>query len=336
MNDGSSPRSLVPETPTPAFAVALFGRTSREDLAAFSSSALVILAEYAWRHLLSERMPGAHALRIFDPEGADPAFGGISVIEIVNDDMPFLLDSTLAELAAQGVEARLVAHPILGVARDENGRVTGVVNNPNGATLPGESLIHIHVARLDEGGRARLIEGLDKVLADVRACVGDWAAMRVRLEEAIKDWRDAPPVLPADEIAEAIQFLEWLAADNFTFLGMREYRLDEFSGNGGVDFNPMGHTGLGILRDPDLKVLRRGRELVNITPEVREFLEQKQALIITKANVLARVHRRAHMDYIGVKQFTPGGRLVGELRIVGLFTATAYTRPAAQIGRAHV
>ena len=158
----------VPETPSPAFAVALFGRVPREALAHFSSSALVILAEYAWRHLRADRAPGRPALRIFDPEGADPAFAQISVIEIVNDDMPFLLDSTLAELAAQGIETRLVAHPVFAVGRDEEGRATSVSHHLAGARTPHESLIHIQVARLDEDIRARLIEALEKVYADVQ------------------------------------------------------------------------------------------------------------------------------------------------------------------------
>src|SRR5204862_6259876 len=89
--------------------------------------------------------------------------------------------------------------------------------------------------------------------------------------------------------------------------------------------------GLGILRAREVRVLRRGTELVSITPEIMQFLKEPKALIITKANVRSRFHRRVHMDYIGIKRFDPEARLTRELRIVGLLTSTAYTRPARSI-----
>jgi glutamate dehydrogenase len=126
---------------------------------------------------------------------------------------------------------------------------------------------------------------------------------------------------------EALQFLEWIAGDNFTLLGMRAYR---FPG-GDVAADPIEGSGLGILRDPDVKVLRKNSEMVTTTPEIRAFLAKPQALIITKANVKSRVHRRVHLDYVGVKLFTPDGRLDGELRILGLLTSNAYTGSARAI-----
>src|SRR5207302_801819 len=114
---------------------------------------------------------------------------------------------------------------------------------------------------------------------------------------------------------------------NFTFLGVREY---SFPGPSG-DIEPKFETGLGILRAREVRVLRRGTELVSITPEIMQFLKEPKALIITKANVRSRVHRRVHMDYIGVKRFDADGELSGEFRIVGLFTSTAYTRSTRSI-----
>src|SRR5690606_24306184 len=131
------------------------------------------------------------------------------------------------------------------------------------------------------------------------------------------------------ELGEAIAFLQWLVHDNFTFLGVRQYTY--VADDEGGHLAPIDATGLGILRDPELRLLRRGTELVAITPEIRDFLHELVPLIVTKASVRARVHRRAHMDYIGVKLFDNDGHLRGELRVVGLFTSTAYTRSARQI-----
>ena len=324
--------SSRPEIPA-AFDKILYGRTAREDLAQYGPGAVAFLTEAAWRHLTAPRQPGRHSLRLIEPQG-DRQLAGVTIIQVVNDDMPFLLDSTLAELSDQGLDLRLVAHPIFRIARDAEGNCLAV--HPDaaaaGATAKRESLIHIHVARLADPSRAaRLAESLDRIYSEVRVSVADWSPMRARIADAAGHYRTDPPPLPADEIAEAVQFLDWLADDNFTFLGLRQYRLEEIADEGTPNFDPIGDSGLGILRDPAVKVLRRGRDLVTITPEVLEFLREPHALIITKANVKSRVHRHAHMDYIGIKLFSAGGKLEGELRLVGLFTAGAYTRSTLTI-----
>jgi glutamate dehydrogenase len=245
--------------------------------------------------------------------------------------MPFLVDSTMAELTEQGIEVALVAHPIIAVERDEQGKLLRFYGEtlPEGAKGERESLIHFHIARLDSSAdRQKLIDGLAKTLNDVRACVTDWRAMRARIEEAIKILSANPPPLPIDDVAEASQFLQWLCADHFTFMGLREYRFSPDSD--ALDDIGTGE-GLGILRDPDVKVLRRGSEMVVMTPEIREFMREPTVLMVVKANVSSRVHRRVRLDYVGIKLYSPDGRLEGELRLVGLFTSAAYTRSARQI-----
>ncbi len=317
---------LAPGLPA-NFVAALFGRAAPEDLAAYKAADLAALAAGAFAQLSQPRPHGRHLLRIGEPPaglGSD-----ITLIEIVNDNMPFLLDSTLAEIAEHGVELRLVAHPIVAVERDSEGRLTGFGGLASQAepALRRESLIQIHVERIIDAARIdRLSEGLDRVYADVRVSVADWRAMRARIGAAIAEYKANPPPLAADEVAEAIAFLEWLEDDNFTFLGLREYRLEATaSGAGAYQLDALGGSGLGTLRDPAVRVLKRGRELVTVTPEVLEFLREPHPLIITKANVKSRVHRRVHMDYVGIKMFGQDGRLEGELRLVGLFTASAYT-----------
>ncbi|WP_111417343.1 NAD-glutamate dehydrogenase, partial [Rhodoplanes roseus] len=139
-----------------------------------------------------------------------------------------------------------------------------------------------------------------------------------------------PPALPNGEVAEAVAFLRWLLDDNFTFLGLRTYAIEGDAGTA-VESGGDPSDALGILRQENVRVLRRGRELVTMTPEVMEFLQEPKALIITKANARSRVHRRVHLDYVGIKRFDGAGRVVGELRLLGLFTATAYTRSARSI-----
>nr|PZN44161.1 MAG: NAD-glutamate dehydrogenase [Pseudomonadota bacterium] len=311
----------------PGFVDLLIGRAALEDLAGYPVASLAALAVASYRHLTEPRPAGRHDVRLIDHEiERDGRRRDITVVEVINDNMPFLLDSTLAEIVDQGYEPSLVTHPILAVERAEDGtflRFAGeaAAGAPRGARR--ESLIHIHLPRIDdEAARLRLTQGLEAVYTDVERAVRDWSAMRGRLAGAAEAYKINPPPLPAEEVAEAIRFLEWIAADNFTILGVREYR---FAGGDASGSAPIEGTGLGILRDPDVRVLRRGRELVVMSPEITAFLARPVALIITKANVKSRVHRRAHLDYIGVKLFSEEGELAGELRIVGLFTANAYT-----------
>src|SRR5271157_4505379 len=188
----------------------------------------------------------------------------VSVVEIVNDDMPFLLDSVLGELSENGLEPLLVAHPIIGMKRDAAGRLIAWSAGLDGDGWKRESVIHIHVARLDdEPRRAAIVAALGEVLNEVRLAVQDWAAMRERANEAIAALATSAPPLPRDEAAEAVEFLQWLVAANFTFLGMRAYAL----AGDGIAYEPDMETALGILRSPAVKVLRRGRDLVSITPE---------------------------------------------------------------------
>ena len=160
------------------------------------------------------------------------------------------------------------------------------------------------------------------MLGEVRLAVLDWRAMRERVNANVAELKTNPPPLPVDEIAEAIQFLQWLLADNFTFLGVRDYNVD------GQSLQPDFDSALGIMRSRELRVLKRGNELLEITPEIMAFLKEPRLLIIAKANIHSRVHRRVYLDYIGVKRFDFSGNLIGEHRIVGLFTSTAYTRGA--------
>ncbi|HXY90742.1 MAG TPA: NAD-glutamate dehydrogenase, partial [Xanthobacteraceae bacterium] len=312
------------------FVAALFGRAAAEDLVAYSAQEIAALARAGFEHL-RERKLGVPGLAVSDPPpAAGPSLAAVTVVEICNDDMPFLLDSVLGEIAAHGSATRLVVHPIFTVERDAAGKLVAWKGEaPTKAKEHRESFIHVHIDRIDRARATALERALQVTLAEVRVAVSDWKKMRAEVQAAIDDLKKKSSPLPKEEVSEAAAFLEWLLADNFTFLGCREY---VFAGEGDkTELDPAYETGLGILRASDVRVLRRGGELVTMTPELREFMRLPAALIITKANVRSRVHRRVHMDYIGIKRFDAKGRLVGELRIVGLFTSTAYMHAAADI-----
>ncbi len=308
-------RSDVP----PAFVAQIFARGVPEDVVRYAATDLATLAERAW-DFLAERPAGSPKISCETLE-LDASHASITVIEIANDDMPFLVDSVMGELAEHRLIVRLVAHPVLGVKR-QGGRLVAL-GAPDAADSARESFIHIHIDPIaDDAARAGLVRALQVVLGEVRLAVQDWRTMIERVNGVIADLKTNPPPLPVDEIAEAIQFLQWLLADHFTFLGVRDYKFD------GHALNPDFDSALGIMRDRELKVLKRGEELLEFTPEIMAFLQEPRPLIIAKANIHAHVHRRVYLDYVGVKRFDAAGNLTGEFRIVGLFTSTAYTRSA--------
>ncbi len=312
-----------PDIPA-TFVSQLYARAVPEDVARYAAADLAELGERAW-DFFSQRKPAAPKIRC---ETVTLAVSGVrqtvTVIEAVNDDMPFLLDSVMGELAERRIDVLLVAHPVFGVTREDS-RLCAL-GAPGASHGTRESFIHVHVAPIaNESGRNEITRALETVLGEVRSAVDDWRAMLERVDNVIADLELNPPPLPVDEIAEAIQLLQWLRDNNFTFLGMRNYVCD------GAKLTPDFATALGVMRSPEVRVLRRGGEHLEITPEIMTFLREPRPLIIAKANVISRVHRRVYLDYVGVKRFDADGNLTGELRIVGLFTSTAYTRPAHAI-----
>ena len=305
-----------------AFSRQLFAGAAEDDLAAHSAEDLQAIAARAYG-FFSDRVPGRTQIRL-SPATGNGDRDAMTAIEIANDDMPFLVNSTLNVLNELGYPILFVLHPIIAVQRDARGKLIEVLQP--GSTAEGgvrESFMYIEVAGVvSEAQRERLKQELERTLADVLTAVLDWRPMQAGLD-AIEAYHRNPPPIPVEELTEGMAFLQWLLDDHFTFLGAPiQFRPERRSG----ELDAEEGSGLGILRRAEMQVLRRGGELVSITPEIRAFLMQPAALIITKSDVRANVHRRAAMDYIGVKLFNKQGELTGELRVVGLFTSTAYTR----------
>jgi glutamate dehydrogenase len=305
----------------------LLDRAPAEDVAAYGPAVLEKAAALAEKAVLAHRK-GASVVSIVTDPAISRAGRQLTAITVVNDNMPFLFDSVLGEVSDTAGEPSLVAHPVIAVRHDRKG-VSEVL--PDGGKDEGAdrlSVIHVHVNALtDEQARA-LEERLGRVLSQVRAAVEGWKPMLARLDRAISEFRYQPIPLDSRVIAEAVAFLEWLRDDNFTFLGMREFRYSGSEQSGTLTRSAS--PGLGILADPEVRVLRRA-EGEATTPEIRAFLYGPDPLIVTKANAKSIVHRRAYLDYIGIKTFDKKGALTGELRVVGLFTSTAYTRSVMKI-----
>ncbi len=314
--DGSDP-ALV------AFFAAFTRYASPEDLIHYTGPELAALVRLAFERSAARR-PGAPLIAILDPGCENPAFAKReTIIVAVNDDMPFLYDSASAELRAQGINIAAAFHPVVRETRAPSGA------RAKSGTEVLESFIVLSLDSVIDDDSAKAVrQGLANVFDTVRVVVKDWKPMLARLAETIGELKKKPPRIPDSELAENLAFLGWLADNHFTFLGCRDY---VFRGDGEGRLDAVYPSGLGVLTDPEARVVRRGSDRSSLTPELREFLTQPSPLVITKSSFRSVVHRRAHMDYVGVKKFDADGNLIGERRFIGLFTSTAYSQLPTEI-----
>jgi len=302
------------------FSRMFFSRVPPADLAEAGAEDLAEMALTAFRRL-KVRMPGTASVAVVDPAATGDRLRSPHALAVaVNDDMPFLVDSTTDELARRGLGVHLVIHPTLRVSRDAEGRLTALheADPPPGAVKESVILVCFD-QQTDPALLAEVEAGLTAVLADVRAAVEDWRTMLAKAWEAVGETARAHSAADPEEIPEAQAFLEWLIKDKFTFLGYREYRF----GEDGETLAIVADSGLGVLRDPEISILHGLRNFQGLPPEVREFLRQPRPLMVTKSNRRSTVHRAVPMDVVLVKQFDARGRIVGERVFVGLFTSVA-------------
>jgi glutamate dehydrogenase len=329
-------RTLRPKDAARAaeFTAQLYRTVSAEDLlerrAEDLAGAAASLLEFA-----AERAPGKLAIRILNPLASRDGFASShTVLQMVNDDMPFLVDSMTMALNARGRAIHLTVHPIMPVVRDAKGRMADLLTLEGYRADPGqakpESIMHVEFdreARADE--LEAIIADVRKALGDVRASVTDFRKMKAKCAEIVQALEQNPPPR-VEDVAEGKRFLEWLNDDHFTFLGYREYELIQDKGEDVL--RSVAGTGLGILRDGGAKKGNAVSKSFMVLPQkVRATARARDLLIITKANSIATVHRPGYMDYIGVKRFDAKGNVIGEQRFLGLFTSSAYQAEPTEV-----
>jgi glutamate dehydrogenase len=305
------------------FARRLFGRVADKDLVAAApeqrAGAAIALLAFARR-----RLPGVAKVRVFNPTLADHGFQSRhTIVQLVNDDMPFLVDSISNEFNRREIAVHMLAHPVAAVRRDLDGDLIGVPTDVGAA--PGErgtraeSMMHIEIDRQAEPAQLdEIAAALSRVLAEVRLAVEDWKPMRRACLDAIADLAPGRP--PA--LAEYEDFLRWLEANHFTFLGHRRYRyVDDPEQAGGIRYELVPGSALGILRRDEVRLFDAG---LGGGEAMARFARGPQNVMIVKTDRPSLVHRSGAMDCIIVKTCDGDGRVTGERRLVGLFTSAAY------------
>jgi glutamate dehydrogenase len=263
-------------------------------------------------------------VRAFNPSEKEHGYVRTgSVLETSTEDLPFLVDSVRAALTAEGLGVQRALHPIVGLERDEDGKIVAVLH-PREASAR-ESVMHFELdRRLDGEELDALASTIRSVLGDVRRAVLDFPAMADRGRRMVQLAGAGAARYPDDEVDETVAFLEWLLQDHFIFLGYREYRITEEA----IAVVP--GSGLGILADEASSQFARPRLISELPKDICERALEGDLLIVSKTNRLSTIHRRARLDYVGVRKVSADGRITGEARMLGLFTSKAYAEPASQ------
>jgi glutamate dehydrogenase len=309
-----------------------YRHAATEDLLAREPEDLLgaVLAE---RDLARERAVGTVNVAVTNPSVEDQGWtSGHTIVQVVTDDMPFLVDSVTAALGTVGRTVHLVVHPQLVVRRDAVGTLEHVYDDdapaPDEFGVVTESWMHLEIDRVGAAEeREEISARLQAVLGNVRDAIEDWGKMKERcISIATSLHEDPPKGIEPEEVGSTARFLEWLSSNHFTFLGYREYTL-EVDDDGEDLLAPVSGTGLGILRYDKSAT----EPVARLNPSARKKAREPELLIITKANSRATVHRDAYLDYIGVKVFDDQGHVTGERRFLGIFASSAYAESILHI-----
>jgi len=325
---------IAPESrgPVEAFVRAYYRQVDPEDLAEREPADLYGAAVSHW-NFAHRRLPGSARVRVFNPSVQEHGWQSThTIVEIVNDDMPFIVDSVTMAVNRHGLTLHLIIHPIIRVNRtapDDTGEqaLLGVLRDDATSGVV-ESFMHVEVDRLVEAARIEaLATDLGHVLGDIRAAVDDWKKMTAKVGEIVADFDRRPPPVGQMDLAEARAFLEWLSANHFTFLGYRCH--DLVVKDGGDALQLVAGSGLGILREQMTEPL--STSFAQLPPQARAYARVKDLLLLTKATSRSTVHRPGYLDYVGIKRYDDRGKVCGEHRFLGLYTHTAYHSSPSEV-----
>jgi len=296
-----------------------------EDKSLTSSGRIAEIARFHLK-LSKERLPGQPCIDIHTP-GSDSEEQSIgrTIINIVNDDMPFLIDSVAAEITKNHKLIYLLLHPMIHITRDKNGKFKEIADKAGANTLL-QSHIHIELqGTLAATTVTELEQDLRRILKDVYYSTRDWQVMRQKMRDCQNSLNNAPRSKYNDaEIQEYINFLEYLYKDNFTLLGYREYKFKE-EADGSLVSKTVKNSSLGLLHN-DISPVYISETDDALPQNLQKMRRDLPPFHISKVNKRSTVHRPVPLDAVAVKQFDKNGNISGECLFIGLLTSVTYSR----------
>ena len=310
------------------FARLFYQRAPRHMLENRDSETLERLTEGAFRFLMRSHRDEVN-VEVLNPseEGWDAP---VTVIRAAVGDRPFIVDTIREFLSAENIPIEQYVYPVLHVERDKE--EIRSISAPDGISQ--EALVHCEIRPVaDPARRTEIGRAIRTRLCDVVAATDDFDRMLGELDrtmEIVEREHDRYEERDGN-VQEMLDFMAWLKDENFVFLGFRGYEIREEEGTGEAVVRVDPGSGLGILREESTSAYAEGEPISRVTPWLRERILSGPALIISKTNAESTVHRRARMDYVGLKRLDAAGNINGERRFLGLFTSKAYQENAESI-----
>ncbi|MBS1105608.1 MAG: gdhA, partial [Deltaproteobacteria bacterium] len=257
---------------------------------------------------------------------------GRTVIQVLQDDRPFIVDTLRLLLRRAELRERLLLHPILPVRRDVAGSLLGVDATP---AAPRESALYVEVSpRIDDPSQlAELETSLRDAMEKVRDVTEDHARMLAAIAELYAQVDHAGRTIPdgAERARRVRSFLEWLVADHFVLVGFRRYALRSPGDAAGFEVELVPGSGLGLFRDDATSRLRTPRRGAEVPEELRDIVADPRILVIGKSRVESPIHRHGRLDRLAVTQYDERGEACGLAILFGLFTSRALRTPGSQV-----
>ncbi|OUD13929.1 NAD-glutamate dehydrogenase [Thioflexithrix psekupsensis] len=280
----------------------------------------------------------SHKIRVYNPQFEQDGWQSPhTIISLMVQDMPFLVDSIRMAINRLGFTMYLIIHPVVQVRRNDKGyliELCGAEDQDYDANqltdLSHEAIIHVEIDHQTEAAQlTAIVHEIETTLADLKIAVSDWQAMREQLRTILHELKRNPPVIVEQQnIHEIYEFLHWLSDNHFTFLGYREYRLTQ-NEDGEDQLMIVANSGLGILRKNS--EARPSTGFMQLPKTLRQLAYQPQLLLLTKATTRSIIHRPSYMDYVGIRLFDDNGQVIGEKRFLGLYTSVVYHCSTRQI-----
>ncbi|GAA6204361.1 NAD-glutamate dehydrogenase [Thalassotalea sp. SU-HH00458] len=311
------------------FSNLLYKNISTLDLAHRNDSDMYGATLSLWNSL-NDHQDSTPIIKVFNPQVSKHGWkSSHTIIEVIIRDMPFLVDSIRIALSRLGVTPHLMLNSPIKLIRDKDHNITQL-SAASDKKMKSTSIETVFFIEIDRQSEQEVLDNiaseLHSVVSDIDITVNDWQSMQNRLSEVISETKKAKVPCSKKEQTDSLEFLEWLLDNNFTLLGYRSYDVQTLSGDMALSANVDSSLGL-MKRSSGTKE----RLLSKLSESARELALGNNLLILTKTNSRSRVHRPAHLDYIGIKRFDNKGNVTGEERFVGLFGSAYYTNSALDL-----
>lgn len=281
-----------------------------------------------WK-FFEKRKAGEAKIEIYETKPDEKFHASRIVINLINDNMPFLIDSLTGFLGRIGLHAHILIRPNLMVRRDREGLLKEIQSTAGTGTIL-ESVIHCQISDpVSEQIISVLKTELPNILRDITISNRDWPLMRLKIKDALEEIKPVAGKISADQVAEVKDFIFWIDNDHFTFLGYREYHFSARKKS--IKNEDAAYSDLGILSRPSNAQIGLFYQDLSFNPEMTAYLYQPEIVLITKTTDVSNVHRAVPMDSISIKQFDDQGNITGIRQFIGLFTSIAYSSSARDI-----